>query len=391
MTAHVDGVRTDSGDERAAPSPLVFAWENLGPTHHDRLEAVARAGRRVVAVEYASRSNTYLWDRAEFAGFERVTLADGVPLGRVRLAFALVRACLQVKRGVVFLCHYELPSVLAAALVLRLAGHRVFAMIDSKFDDRPRRLGRELVKRAFLLPYHGALTASPRSRDYLRFLGLPARRLVLGYDTLSVERIADGARAPAAPAVSFAERDFVVIARLVPKKNVLLAIEAFALWLADTATPRDLHLCGSGPLEDELRAAADRLGVGARVQFHGFVQSDAIAARLARALCLILPSVEEQFGLVVIEAQAVGVPVLATRNAGACDLLIEDGVNGFTFAPTSARSCAALMLLVSEDEARWRRLSAGALADRERGDVRHFVAGVLALAEPAATGPSTRA
>jgi glycosyltransferase involved in cell wall biosynthesis len=372
---------------------LVFLWENLGPMHVDRLSALTAAlpDHAVIALQYAERSETYEWRQAERDRRYTIETLGGMrrPSAPV-LAWRIVRACLR-RKSVLFFCHYEHVAVLVAAMTMRLLGRRVYAMIDSKFDDYPRRLGRELGKSIFLLPYHGALTASPRSRDYLRFLGLPEDRLVLGYDTLSVERLADGARAATAPAVSFAERDFVVVARLVPKKNIALAIEAFALWLADTATPRDLHLCGSGPLEAELRAAADRLGVAARVHFHGFVQSDAVAARLARALCLILPSVEEQFGLVVIEAQAVGVPVLVTRNAGACDMLIEDGVNGFTFAPTSARSCAALMLLVSEDEARWRQLSAGALTHRDRGDVRHFVAGVLALAEPAATGPSARA
>ena len=115
------------------------------------------------------------------------------------------------------------------------------------------------------------------------------------------------------------------------------------------------------------------------MHFHGFVQTDDVSRILARALCLLLTSTEEQFGLVVIEAQAVGLPVLVTANAGACDGLVEPGVNGFVLDPLNPRSIAALMLAISEDEAVWRRFATAARDGRYRGDARHFVDSVLAL------------
>lgn len=362
---------------------LVFVWENLGPTHLDRLGALAAGlpAGAVRGVQLSGRSNTYGWDATVSAPFDVVTLGDRPVTARnFRLVPPLLRACLRGGRADIFLCHYQDPAILLTAMLLRLLGRRVWTMGDSKFDDYPRRLRTELVKALFFLPYRGALTASLRARDYLRLFGFRPERIALGYDTLSVDRIAALAGAPPAPdGAPFAERDFAVVARHVPKKNLSMAIEAFALWLAQTDHPRDLHLCGSGPLEAELRAQAERLGVAGRIHFHGFIQTDAVSRILARALCLLLTSTEEQFGLVVIEAQALGLPVLVTANAGACDVLVDSGVNGFVLDPANPAACAALMLLLSEDEARWRRFATAARDGRYRGDCRHFVAGVLAL------------
>lgn len=360
--------------------PLVFFWENIGPTHDDRLRALAEAGYRVEGVQIAGRSAHYDWDSPAAAGYSVATLSDGErPATGLALAYRLLRCCLRSRARDIFLCHYEMAPVFAAACALRLAGRRVYTMVDSKFDDRPRKALREALKSLFVAPYSGALTASHRSREYLAFLGVRRERIRLGYDTLSVDRISSLMRSSAPGEVPFRDRAFVCVARLVAKKNLQATLRAFAAWLAQTASPRDLHLCGSGPLEGELRRLADELGIGPRVHFHGFIQSPDVARILARGLCLLLTSVEEQFGLVVIEAQAAGLPVIVSRNAGASDILISDGVNGFTINPHDVESCAALMLLLSEDEQRWRRFSNAARVSASAGDCRHFVAAVEAM------------
>ncbi|MBB4153887.1 glycosyltransferase involved in cell wall biosynthesis [Sphingomonas jinjuensis] len=366
---------------------LTFYWENLGPTHVDRLERLAAdlaETHRIVALQDGEQSRVYAWASVAGTAYDTRTLfpADR-RRGPLRDAWRLWRACRRTGARDVFLCHYQEPHVLIAALLLRLSRVRVHAMIDSKFDDYPRRLPRELVKSLFLLPYRGALTASRRARDYLAFFGLPPDRIALGYDTLSVDRIEALAAAPPAPdGTPFANRHFVVVARHVAKKNIALAIDAYARWrAAGPAVARDLHLCGSGPLEGELHAQVDRLGLADHVHFHGFVQTDDVASILSRTLCLLLPSIEEQFGLVVIEAQAMGVPVLASTNAGACDTLIDTGLNGFLLDPREPDAWAATMALLSEDEACWHRAAAATRDSRYRGDCRHFTAGVRHLIE----------
>jgi L-malate glycosyltransferase len=360
----------------------VFVWENLGPMHEDRLAAVnQRWPGQVAAIQFSPASQTYAWEGAREHAVPTTTLRRQEEVGCLTLAWRLFKASRQSGAGDIFMCHYERVPVLLASVLLRLTGRRVFTMFDSKFDDFPRRSWREALKRLFFLPYNGAIYASRRSGDYLRFLGFVRRPLVPGYDTLSVARIRAQCPDPPAPGgVPHANRDFLIVARLVPKKNIALALDAYAAWRSDAGdSKRQLRILGSGELESELRAQAQRLGIADRVIFEGFVQTDRVSWALGRALCLILPSIEEQFGLVVIEAMAMGVPALVSINAGAVDLMIDNGVNGWIVDPGSPVALIAAMTRLDRDPEGWAAMAQSACEDAMRGDASHFADAVAAL------------
>jgi glycosyltransferase involved in cell wall biosynthesis len=292
-----------------------------------------------------------------------------------------MRACLSVGPAVYFFCHYEQAEIFFVAILLRICGKRVYIMNDSKFDDKPRTIWREIfLKPAFFWPYNGALVSAPRALDYLRFLHFKRSRIATGYDTLSISRIRGLAGMPPAPAgLPFEARHFTVIARFVPKKNLPTVLEAYALYARSVQKPRALHLCGSGLLEVQLRELVGKLNVQKHVIFRGFIQSEEVAQTLGHTLALLLVSVEDQFGLVVSEAQAMGVPVLYTPNCGARDDLLRSAINGFMVEPDNIAGIAYFMRLIAEDEAIWRRLANGALQTAPLGDVTRFVSGVREL------------
>jgi L-malate glycosyltransferase len=261
-------------------------------------------------------------------------------------------------------------------------------MQDSKYDDKPRLISKELIKSILYLPYCGALVSGNRTASYLRFLGFRRRPIMTGYDAVSVARLVEEAGQPIAPeGLSFNDRHFVLVARLVPKKDVATAIAAYARY-RETAgdQARQFHICGSGPLEGELRALVDRLNLDG-VVFHGFLQSRDVARVLSGGVALILTSVREQWGLVVNEALAFGLPILATDNVGARDTLLRSAVNGYVFEPKNVEGLAHLMFAVAHDETEWRRLVSGALMLRLEGDTGRFVDGVLSLIEPGLAVP----
>ncbi|WP_395457540.1 glycosyltransferase family 4 protein (plasmid) [Azospirillum melinis] len=345
---------------------LVFSWEMFGPYHMDRLEAV---GRRlghvydVIGLEVGSKSHTYAWDSTGTGqNFRKITLFPGqskTDLSKAAVYRALLRECRNADARYVFLCHYEDPDVFALALTMRLMGRKVINMNASKYDDKPRILWREMVKSVFYSPYQAGIGGSHRTVDYFRLLGLPKDRLYIGYDTLSLDRIRRlSGMEPAPGGVPFADRHFTIIARFVPKKNLFRAVEAYDIYrrLAGPAA-RPLHLCGSGPLEAELRAEVTRRGLDGSIVFRGFLQEKGIAETLGSTLCLLLPSLEEQFGLVVNEALAMGVPTILSDQCGARDVLIRSGLNGHIVEPDNPEGLARYMLSVAGDEDEWRRLS----------------------------------
>ena len=364
---------------------LGFVWENFGPMHADRCDAVAgevSSHAEVIGLELFSTSKEYAWESETRKSFQKITLFENKSFATVpalKLARTIVRTCRKQGISDVFLCNYNEPGVFLAGLMLRALGRRVYVMGCSKFDDLDRRLWREIAKTAFFLPYQAAIASGKRSRDYMRLMGIREDRIFTEYNTLSIERIRHMAgNVPAPHGVAFPDRHFTIVARFVTKKNLFVALDAYRLYCEQSDRPRPLHLCGSGPLEAELREKAASIA-GGRVVFTGFLQSGEIAGQLASTVTLLLPSVEEQFGNVVIEAQAMGLPVIVSDVCGARDNLVRSGKNGFVVEPDNPEGMAFLMKLLSEDEALWSRFSIEAGRSAELGDVRQFAKASAAI------------
>lgn len=123
---------------------------------------------------------------------------------------------------------------------------------------------------------------------------------------------------------------FIFVGRLVDWKRVDLLLEAFAR----VPTPAELHLVGSGPMLSELELTAGRLGIRPEVTFHGQLDQPQCAAIMAECSALVLPSVFECGGAVVLEAMAVGLPVIATNWGGPADYVVNSET-GFLVNPTT--------------------------------------------------------
>jgi L-malate glycosyltransferase len=367
---------------RSRRSTILFQWNQFAPYQIDRLEAVAAASvtdLEIVGVAVASRSFTYPWQPLSSNRVKTYDLFDDRKFEETTTWQRLWRRLADLRKHKVryaFLCNYDQIDTLVVAFVLRVLGAKVFSMIESKFDDKPRKAWRELLKSFFLLPYHGAMVSGLRIRDYAAFLGVPPHRLFDGYDTVSVDRIRADGGAPVAPdGVPFADRHFTVVARHVEKKNLFMAIEAYERYRQLATSPRALHLCGTGELEDALKADVARRGL-VGVEFRGFLEPEVVAKEFATTLALILPSKEEQWGLVVNEALAMGLPILCSDNVGARDSLVRTAVNGYVFEPDNPQGLALIMDRLAADEAEWRRLAKSATEFAYRGDSSHFASGV---------------
>ncbi len=366
---------------------LVFVWDNFGPLHADRCNAVAQkfdGKQQVIGLELAGLSRVYDWLPESGPLFRKITLVTGRTLEEIPFALRFTKtlgACLSLGSDAqFFMCHYQDLAIFWVSVILRLMGRRVYTMGCSKFDDYERRLGRELLKSMLYLPYIGAIASGVRSRDYMRFMGLRASRIQPSYNTVSLARIRMLAGSPPAPeGVDFTARHFTVVARMVPKKNVSTALKAFALYASQVSTPRPLHLFGTGPLEAELRQQARMDGIAELVHFEGFQQTAEVSRAYGNSLALLLPSIEEQFGNVVPEALAMGLPVILSDNCGCRDVLVRSGVNGFVIEPDNPVGMASFMQLLSEDESLWRKMCIASQQFVEKADSARFAESVEAL------------
>jgi len=141
------------------------------------------------------------------------------------------------------------------------------------------------------------------------------------------------APAPAEPLVVFAGRH-------IPEKRVPALVPAVA-HARERLPGLRAAILGDGPDREEVLAHVRALGLSDVVDVPGFVDGDELHATLRRALCLVLPSAREGYGMVVVEASAAGVPsVVCAAPDNAAVELIDEGVNG-TVAPDASPEALA--------------------------------------------------
>jgi glycosyltransferase involved in cell wall biosynthesis len=218
-------------------------------------------------------------------------------------------------------------SFVVALLTLMLAGGKfvIYSEAPDPTFERPRlkRLVRAWFGRWVARNAAGLLAISHFAAEYFTGLGFPGRNVYpFGYF-----RAACGS---ADVKTGSGERiEIVFVGQLVHRKGVDILLEAMSP-LFGQHPGLVLTVIGAGDDLHALRERAESLGVGGRVVLEGVVPSDEIQSRLKRADALVLPSRWDGWGLVINEALSVGVPVIASNQCGAADL-IQHGVNGYVF------------------------------------------------------------
>ena len=109
-----------------------------------------------------------------------------------------------------------------------------------------------------------------------------------------------------------------------------------------------LAVVGSGPEQQRLRALAEDLGP-IDVEFRGFVDQAGLPAHYAQADAFVFPTLDDPFGIALLEAAAAGLPLVASRYAGATADLVRHGETGFVVDPTDSGELAQALVAVAED------------------------------------------
>jgi glycosyltransferase involved in cell wall biosynthesis len=189
--------------------------------------------------------------------------------------------------------------------------------------------------------------ASKRFFESLSYL--PKEKLSVVYNGIPLEPLLAIGGPPDAPLV------FGIVGRLVPIKDQMTALRAFALICKEAPDCR-LEFAGDGPLLGELEAEARRLSISARVTFHGAVQD--IPGFLARTGVFVLSSLSEGMPMSLLEAMAAGRPVVATSVGGVPEL-VETARCGWLCRPGDPEAMARVMREASDRNARMERGARG--------------------------------
>ena len=346
--------------------PIAVLFDQLGPYHWARLQAAARLFR-VVAIETCAITREYQWEKIEEPrAFDRVTLFDDISGGcspkRALLRQTMAKALDKADPAAAMIPGWGTPASLIALEWCLQNRRPAVVMSESNAFDEKRYVLAESIKRTVVSLFSAGLAGGRLQMEYLIALGLPRDRVFIGYDVVDNEyfrRKAEEVRSQASEVrqkYGLPENYFLASARFIEKKNLPTLIRAYAHYrehseasrqkseVSGRKLPWDLVLLGDGPLRETLNSQLSTLNLHGHVHLPGFVQYRDLPAYYALAEVFVHASRTEQWGLVVNEAMATGLPVIVSNRCGCVPDMVADGKNGFTFDPGSVEGLSKLMV-----------------------------------------------
>jgi 1,2-diacylglycerol 3-alpha-glucosyltransferase len=376
----VDGNRRDKRQARkggpwetALASPgmgsdrprIAILFVNYGPYHLARVRALMnRPQFDPYFIELAEAQKVYPWtaDKRDL-GERLITLAhqsyESCSSRQIARNVASMLDALQ-PAAVVIAGYRELP-MRAAARWARRNGRGVVVFSESTPWDHPRRWWLEHIKRSWIRRYvDAAVVGGEPHRRYMLELGVDPSRIWDRYNVVDNDFFARRcnalrkANACARIEAALPQNYFLYVGRFAAQKNLRFLLRAYRHYREIHTEAWRLVMVGDGPERPGLFEASRAEGLE-DVIWPGFKQSNELPLYYAFAGCFILPSVMEPWGLVVNEAMASGLPILASNRCGCANDLVAPGENGFTFDPASTNELASLMKKIATSSPQQRR------------------------------------
>lgn len=283
--------------------------------------------------------------------------------------------------SVVILGGWNQPAFWQAAAWARRRRRPVALWIESTLrDERSGARLLEAAKRALLRRARGFIVPGRASHAYVSSLGVAEDRIVVAPNAPDLRVFGDAVRTARVRRQELrAELGIdgpcvLYVGRLDPEKDVGMLLSA------TEQLEGTIVVAGAGSLDAELRAQA-----APNVRFLGRIERDELAPWYAAADVFVLPSRSEQWGMVVSEAAAAGLPIVASEAVGAASDLVDDGVNGFRVPVGDPAALADALRRVVGDEAFRERAGARSLELAAERTPAHWSRAVARLARDLAT------
>lgn len=239
------------------------------------------------------------------------------------------------------------PRSVIAMTVARLLGAPLILWTEEIAETATNISSVQHLLRRWLLPRaQGFLVWGEPAVSYVRGMGIDEARIypcAQAVDNGAWERMAAAVdRDARRNRLGLRDRVFLAVGRLIQRKGYAQMLEAWARLPEHQRVRSTLIIVGDGPEEARLREIARGI-IGADIRFVGRSEGQELAAWFAIADVFVFPSLVDVWGLVVNEAMACGLPVLASRYAGASQQLVSGTGAGELIDPTDVGGFASTL------------------------------------------------
>lgn len=371
---------------------IALLFSNYGPYHIARLESLSQnfGQNRIqaVGIELSRSEKRYPWQtQLNNIKLPIVSVIKNTSLEETKLVEVIQKLLFtlkQVNPTVLAISGYFNPSMLVALFWCRLRNKPTILFSETTESDFDRVWWKEKIKSLIVKQFKSALVGGQPHKRYLIKLGMPAEAIFVGYDivgnnTFHPQKIASLPKPLEKPF-------FLTVNRFVTKKNLFFVINSYAQYRKQArVTAWDLVLCGDGELRPQIERQITELNLQEVVHLPGFLQQSEMLPYFAHAGCFVHASTTEQWGLVVNEAMAAGLPVLVSERCGCFEDLVIEGVNGFGFDPQNCQQLTNLMLTVSAKDFDRQKMGHAALQHIQNFAPDRFANGLVQAVEYATT------
>lgn len=336
---------------------IVIRW--IGPYHEARFRELSKVCNLTI-IETHYKANVYKW---------RLRPTSDLPFNVIRISeykdkkkvfFETLK-----NADILFLTGWYSRDMLLALRWANKTKIPTICFTDSNYEDEKRVFLKEWIKSLIINCFDSFVCAGSRAKAYLKRFSIHCDKITQPYDVVDNHYFNEAAfsRKP-----SSRQAPFLCVSRSVPKKNLSRLIAAYSQYVKEhdeNITPRKLKIVGVGDNVEELEKLISNLNLRDLVVLVPFIQIEELRELYLHSHCLVLASLNDQWGLVVNEAMATGLPVLVSTGCGSSDdLVIETGSNqnGYKFNPYDIFELSKKLWQASNlKESEWQLMSRNSL------------------------------
>ena len=335
---------------------VLICYQQITPRQVRRIECIAERLQNLVVLEIAGSENIYPWWEGKFeigsVRQEQLFQQAYNNLSQRQIIEALKIFLEREKPDVAILTDYSRSSMRFMARWVKQHGGRTILLSVSWAGDRLRWPIKEWLKGRILHSLFDAIcVGGERTKSYFLSFGFSDKQIWKVFNVIDNEHFSPSTQQIEANSkdlrkeLLLPEQYFLFIGALEAWKNVQFLLNCYAhyrrsggLW--------GLVVVGIGSQLDLLKKMVHQKQIP-DIVFIGMKKHHETPIYYGLASCLVIPSLSEPWGLVVNEAEAAGLPILASNKCGCVPELVHKGINGYVFDPTDSKELIRLMLLMS--------------------------------------------
>ena len=257
----------------------------------------------------------------------------------LHIPVGVVKTLKKIKPDVVVGSEYN-PTVIQALLYCKRKKIPYVSWTDGTlFSERNRNFVQKFLRKFVVAKADSYIASSTKSKEAQIAYGAAPEKCHISFLAVDVEKYIQKSK-------SEGKGKILCVGSLIERKGVDLLLKA----LAKVKDSYELYLAGEGEEKESLVNLSKELGIADKVHFLGQLKREELVKHYADSDLFVLPTREDCFALVILEAMCSGIPIVCSKYAdGAYDLIVE-GENGFIVDPYNAEQFANVIDKVLKDK-----------------------------------------